>query len=86
MIRPRLPEAPRASLGLLRAYRPKPWNGEVVLFRSPDDPDFSKIDPSLDWTGTSLPGIKLIDCPGTQMPIMKGRSFEALLQQVIRRA
>lgn len=76
----------RVNLAVLRVYRPQPWDGEVVLFRALDDPDFSKDDPSMGWTGTALGGIKLIDCPGTHNTIMKGPIFGAYLSQEIRRA
>jgi thioesterase domain-containing protein len=76
----------RVNLAVLRVYRPQPWDGEVVLFRALDDPDFSKDDPSMGWSGTALGGIKLIDCPGTHNTIMKGPIFGAYLSQEIRRA
>jgi acyl transferase domain-containing protein/thioesterase domain-containing protein/aryl carrier-like protein len=76
----------RVNLAALRVYRPRPWPGDVVLFRAVDDPDFDASDPTMGWSDTVQGHIHLLDCPGTHNTIMKGPVFGQYLTQELRTA
>jgi acyl transferase domain-containing protein/thioesterase domain-containing protein/aryl carrier-like protein len=74
------------NLAALRVYRPRPYPGDVVLFRALDDPDFDPRDPTMGWSETVDGRIKVVDCPGTHGTIMKGPVFGQYLSQELERA
>lgn len=74
----------RVNLAALRIYRPRPWDGDIILFRALDDPDAR--DPTMGWRETVRGNIRVIDCPGTHNTIMKGPVFGQYLAEELRRA
>lgn len=76
----------RVNLAALRVYQPRPWDGDILLFRALDDPDFNPQDPTMGWGDTVRGQVIVRDCPGTHNTIMKGPVFGAMLSEAITAA
>lgn len=74
------------NLAALQRFSPKPYDGDIVLFRALDDPDADFSDPTMGWKGSVRGRIEVIDAPGTHNSIVHDAVFGELFRQRLRKA
>jgi acyl transferase domain-containing protein/thioesterase domain-containing protein len=76
----------QANLAALKGYVPRPYDGNVVLFRALDDPDADFSDPTMGWTASVQGRIEVIDAPGTHNSLVHDPVFGELFRTRLREA
>ncbi len=71
-----------ANLGALRAYRPAPYAGRVVLFRATERP--VELDPAMGWRGLLDGHLEVQPLPGDHYSLLQGPGAAALAAALAR--
>ncbi len=75
-----------ANLAALQRYAPRPYDGDVVLFRALDDPDADFSDPTMGWSASVNGRVEVIDAPGTHNSLVHDPVFGELFRTRLREA
>lgn len=65
-----------------RSYLPKPYSGQIILFRASDQSFFNEDSPDLGWTPFARGKFEIHNIPGNHMGILKGLSASILAHRL----
>ena len=69
-----------ANVRARKAYKPKPLDGEAILFRASKRPPGLRTDPNLGWKKLALQGLETYEIKGTHTSIMHSPALAAKLK------
>ena len=73
------------NLELCNKYQPKPFNGEVVVYRVPNNKFSVLFEPDAGWGEVARGGVEIVDLEGTHTSILGPPTIEWLARDIARR-